>query len=296
MLWDYIVVGGGLAGSVVFNSLLEFNNALKILVIEAGPNVNDREDSSGPTRQTRLGVTSTGTMPARREIAAAVYSLDGITVLTDTLVEKVLLKQSSCSIPAAHGVRLTNGTEIRGREFILSAGAIRTPHLSMLSGIGPVDELAKRDIDVLIESPEVGKNFADHTLAAFVWKYGWGTPADFLVSTTVPKDGLATAIEIDEGVAPDPEQHPLLKQNRTFIEHVYQYFASSDGSVVEFAATGLLPTARGSITLASKNISDQPVIDPNYLGTEVDRYGFRKGLRLQIGFAGSNKTIISRES
>lgn len=40
MLWDYIVVGGGLSGSVVSNRLLEYNNALKILVIEAGPNAD----------------------------------------------------------------------------------------------------------------------------------------------------------------------------------------------------------------------------------------------------------------
>lgn len=41
MLWDYIVVGGGLSGSVVSNRLLEYNNSLNILVVEAGPNANN---------------------------------------------------------------------------------------------------------------------------------------------------------------------------------------------------------------------------------------------------------------
>lgn len=41
MLWDYIVVGGGLSGSVVSNRLLEYNNSLNIIVIEAGPNANN---------------------------------------------------------------------------------------------------------------------------------------------------------------------------------------------------------------------------------------------------------------
>lgn len=44
VLWDYIVVGGGLAGSVVSSRLLALDNAAKILVVEAGPNVANRTD------------------------------------------------------------------------------------------------------------------------------------------------------------------------------------------------------------------------------------------------------------
>lgn len=43
-IWDYIVVGGGLAGSVLSNQLLALNSSLRILVIEAGPNVDNRTD------------------------------------------------------------------------------------------------------------------------------------------------------------------------------------------------------------------------------------------------------------
>lgn len=44
VVWDYVVVGGGLAGTVVSNRLLALNSAAKILVIEAGPNVDNRTD------------------------------------------------------------------------------------------------------------------------------------------------------------------------------------------------------------------------------------------------------------
>lgn len=54
MLWDYIVVGGGLAGSVVSNRLLQYKPEAKILVVEAGPNVNDRPDIVYP------GMTTAG--------------------------------------------------------------------------------------------------------------------------------------------------------------------------------------------------------------------------------------------
>ncbi|KAL6786611.1 GMC oxidoreductase [Trichoderma sp. SZMC 28012] len=255
----------------------------------------------------------------RREIADNVFKLTGITVLTETLVSKVLLStpKSHNQAPEATGVQLANGTKIQGKEIILAAGAIRTAQLLMLSGIGPSDELHKFKIPVVLNQPDVGKNFADHGLFGALWalkdpsagyaigssnplfnepQYGYGTPADFLVSTGITdKAGLAAAIEKDEGKKPDPKTHPLLKQDRTFNEHVFQYAGTADGSAVTFALINLLPTSRGSVTLKSANINDVPNIDPNYHSTEVDKFVAREGIRLQIAFANSNRTVIGRD-
>lgn len=216
----------------------------------------------------------------------------------------------------ATGIKLANGTEYFGNEIIVSAGGLHSPQILMLSGIGPADQLKKHGIEVVVDSPDVGQNLADHPLGAFAWKvkdpedgwaigsgnplfdepqYSWGTPADFIVSTTVPKEGLAAAIEADEGAAPDWNTHPLLKENRTWSETVFQYGGAADGSLVAFGAIGLLVTSRGSVTLASASIGDKPLVDPNFFGTEVDRYAFREMLRLQIRFASSNETVIGRE-
>ncbi|KAI5920711.1 putative GMC oxidoreductase [Camillea tinctor] len=450
-LWDYIFVGGGLVASVISHRLLESDPHLKILVVEAGPNANDRSDIVWPNSNNLIGgdfdwkdvtvkqsnlddrilsyslgkalgggtvinaggwvrgdqfdldtwgsivddkrwsydgllpylkkseqfwskdinsdqhgqsgpcfvqsVTSTnrefplrdivlqswaelGINPrpgldanagnplgvgelqenkvnGRREIAAARYSLDGITVLTDTQVARVIIdNKGPGQSPTAVGIALADGSEIRGHETILSAGAIRTPQLLKLSGIGPAEELKKHGIPVVLDNPEVGENLADHGLFRFGYKvkdpsagwalgspnqlftqeqYGWGTPADFVVSTDVSKKGLAAAIAEDEGKAPDPSVHPLLSRERTFNEHVFIYAGAADGSVVSFATFTMLTTSRGSVKLASSNIQDAPLIDPNFLNTAVDRYVAREAVKLQVKFAASNATAIGRD-
>lgn len=68
----------------------------------------------------------------RRQIAAAVYPLDGITVLLNTQVAKVLTSKSDNGNLTANGVRLANGTEILGEEIIVSAGSSQLPFLHSL--------------------------------------------------------------------------------------------------------------------------------------------------------------------
>ncbi|KAI0474343.1 putative GMC oxidoreductase [Xylaria cf. heliscus] len=261
-----------------------------------------------------IGELQENRLNGRREIASAIYSLQNVTVLTNTSVEKILFEETPNGLSAV-GIKLENGTEIRSQEVILSAGAIRSPQILMLSGIGPADELKKFDIPVLLDQPAIGTSLADHGLFRHSWKlkdpsagwcpgsgnplfkqpqYGWGTPADFIVSSDVPKDGLADAIAADEGVTPDPATHPLL-QRRTFSEHLFMYAGAPDGSLVTFVLISLLTTSRGSIKLASGSIKDPPLIDPNFLGTAVDRYVARESLKLQIRFAGSNDTIIGKD-
>ncbi|KAK8015005.1 GMC oxidoreductase [Apiospora arundinis] len=445
MLWDYIIVGGGLSGSVVSNRLLQQDSSLKILLIEAGPNANDqnlwpnatntmggtydwdltsipqvhvdnrpitlaqgkalgggtlinmglwtRGDRSEydiwgetvgdkrwsydgllpymkktesywnqsinaqqhgyegkvhlqtptstnrtyPLRQKvlesweQIGVSALPSLDAnagditgvaefsecrdkgRRQTASAVYSLDGITVLTNTIVAKVLITGPEGS-PSASGIQLDNGTSILGKEVILATGAVHTPQLLMLSGIGPEAELSKHSIPVKKDLADVGKNYADHILSPSAWKVknpdqGWalgssnpvfksaanalGSPSDFVVTTSIKGEGLAKAIEADEGKAPSPD-HPLLR-NGAFFEHIMLYTGSTNGSRVSFSGISLSPTSRGSITLASANIHDSPVIDPKYLATAVDRYVYREGIRQEVAIAGGADTVLGRE-
>ncbi|KAJ4394059.1 hypothetical protein N0V93_003276 [Gnomoniopsis smithogilvyi] len=252
----------------------------------------------------------------RRQVAPAAYPLAGITVLLETMVAKILMQTQPNGTVIATGIQLANSTSFHGREIIISAGAYRSPQLLKLSGIGPASELTAHDIPVLVDNPDVGQHLIEHFAGTFYYKvrnasagwaigsgnpvldepqYGLGLAVDFNVQTDVPKEGLAHAIELDEGYKPDILTHPLLKYNRTFSEYLLLMAGAADGSRVLFGSTGLLPTSRGSVKLASGHVSDTPLINPNYLGTHVDRYVMRHMMRTQARFAGSNATIVGRE-
>ena len=89
----------------------------------------------------------------------------------------------------ATGVELeTEGEKftVEGEEIVLSAGAVGSPHMLMLSGVGPGDHLAEFGIPLVADLPGVGKNLRDHPLAWVTWR----TREDF------PLDGVAPRMQV----------------------------------------------------------------------------------------------------
>ena len=101
----------------------------------------------------------------------------------------------------------------------------------------------------------------------------------------MPTIGLKAALEKDEGTVSD--DHPLLHPPRSHFETFVVYAGANggdpvipmDGSHIATRVVGLLPSSRGTVSLASSNAADDPVIDPNYYATEMDRHVIRSGLR-----------------
>ncbi|KAF2871946.1 putative glucose dehydrogenase [Massariosphaeria phaeospora] len=242
----------------------------------------------------------------KRQIASSTYPLDGVKVLTDTLVHRIILSKDN----VAEGVELANGERHSikpGGQVILSAGAYRTPQLLMLSGIGDPDHLSEHGIQTAVNLPEVGKNLHDHMVLFRYWKlrhpeqgialgspsfsgpnYEKGGPVDWIVTSPIPLAPLKAAIERDEG--PVTEDHALLKGPRSHLEMnlLYAVFAAEsqglqiplDGKSIMTFYMGCLPTSRGSITLGSSDPAVAPVIDPNYYATETDKHVMREGFHM----------------
>jgi choline dehydrogenase-like flavoprotein len=98
----------------------------------------------------------------KRQLATDAYPLDGIKVLTDTLVKRVIVEQND-GRRVATAVELASGEVLTSRkEIIISAGAYRTPQVLLLSGIGSPAELKKHAIEQVVDLAEVGKNLHDH--------------------------------------------------------------------------------------------------------------------------------------
>ncbi|PQE30232.1 glucose dehydrogenase protein [Rutstroemia sp. NJR-2017a WRK4] len=268
-----------------------------------GVNYNSDANSGSPQG---LGELVENRKDGQRQLASSAFPLNGVKVMASTLVARVLI-DSHGATPRATGVELADGSKIAAaKEVIVSAGAYRTPQILLLSGIGPSKELAAHDIQQVVDAPYVGKNLHDHMSVAQWWKlknpeagyalgsplfsnpnFAKGTPMDWIVTLTVPHDGLKDALIKDEGSESVDDTHPLLNPPRSHVECFTVYVGANqsnpvipmDGSHITTVVFGGLPTSRGSITLASTDPTAAPVIDPNYFSTDLDRYVLRTGMR-----------------
>ena len=138
--------------------------------VNAGSTAN--KDFNG-ANQDGVGFYQVTQKDGRRCSAADAYlhpakDRPNLTVKTDALATSVLIEGGH-----AVGVRyLQRGTEHVARansEVILCGGAINSPQLLMLSGIGPADHLRDHDIRVIVDSPGVGANLSDHPIVTALW-------------------------------------------------------------------------------------------------------------------------------
>ena len=230
-----------------------------------------------------------------------------LTLLTDSTVRRVIFEGSRAvgvEFDDANGRRQT----VRAaREVVLCAGAVNTPQLLMLSGIGDEKELSEFGIGVTHHSPEVGKNLLDHLVATL----GFDVREDSLFTAEKPLElanyllrrrGMLTSNvgeaygfvrSRDDLDLPDIEliwaPAPFFDQG---IGEPYTGHAIATGPVL------LKPRSSGTITLRSADPAAKPIIDPRYLSDPdgIDRHAMMAGLRVTATIAGSPalKDIIGR--
>ena len=231
---------------------------------------------------------------ASRQHAAICYNLKGVHVMTNTVVERVLIEDSQ-----ATGIQLSSGQTLKAsKEVVLSCGALRTPQLLLLSGIGPKSELSKFDIKQVVELP-VGQNLQDHGSINIVWKlktsddgyalgspafnkpeYAAGNPMDWFATAAAPDEDLQKAASVDNTTfEPGPRTDYEVTVMYAVTAAAPVEIAPMDGTHITTGVVCMSPTSRGVLTLASNKATDNPIIDPRYLTTEHDRVVIRAGMR-----------------
>jgi len=228
-----------------------------------------------------------------RQPSHLAYSLAGVDVRTETTVHRVLFESSAAQNSRATSILLADGRQIKARkEIILASGALRTPQLLQLSGVGPAALLSRHSIPLIYDSPKVGANLIDHYAIFQLFKlrgperglslghpkladpaFVKGLPADWIVNEALPAKTLTQALAEDGDTL---DTRGLSEPGRTHVETMIVYASlapgvPSDGTYISTSLMLTLPTSRGSVTLASASPNDPPLIQTNYFTTSTDQ-------------------------
>jgi choline dehydrogenase len=224
----------------------------------------------------------------------------GLTVLTGATARRVAIHNH-----AVTGVEYTDAegrrTIAQSPSVVLCAGTLRTPHLLMLSGIGPADELAAQGIEVVTDLPGVGHNLQDHPIVSAGWPVTRGeTWADatspdnterYATSRRGPLASIGQAAAFlrcgPDAPAPDIQLTPMLMDFTTMSLRGFSCIV-----------TLLTPESRGSVRLRPGDPHAAPLVDPAYLTDEADAARMIEGIRraLNLGSTPSMRAFIGPEN
>jgi len=243
-------------------------------------------------------------------------------IATGQTVTKIIFDTNAAE-PTATGVEMaaSKASPVRylvkaKKEIILSAGALQTPQILKLSGLGPAAELKAHGIKVIKDLAGVGENLADHlcsiicfetklkslqylfhplnSLPALIeWlRFGTGAMTTNVAETgcflrTADRDDAPASLKQNDmssgPTAPDLE---VLIGPLSYIDHG-RNIAPMNKEYFSIGPIMLRPTSRGTVTLNSSSPFDAPIMHANYLATQHDRDMMTYGMRLARSIAES---------
>ncbi len=235
-------------------------------------------------------------------------SRSNLTIHADTLATSIVIEGGR-----AVGVRYRSDGKDQvaraEREVLLAAGAIGSPHLLLLSGVGPADELRAAGVGVAADVPGVGKNLQDHLLVAVAHRdkariTGGITPVNlvgWLARYLLTRRGpLASNVAESGGFVrtrggqprPNLQFHflPVGTAQESFDDQIFD----PKGHAFSILPTLLYPASRGEIKLKTRNPADAPAIDPKYLSAPEDLDDLVEGVKLATAVAGHSSLDHAR--
>lgn len=271
---------------------------------EAGlPVVEDINSAFGEA----IGYNPRNIWNGRRQSAADAFlkpvrSRANLRIVTDTVVERVIFDGRR-----AAGLVLRDGSGSRtvgaGKDIVLSLGAIETPKLLQLSGVGPAEHLAGLGLKVVVDSPDVGANLIDHygTMMQFNVArgsdnrqfQGWRLYANVLRQQLLGSGPMSRcSFEVGARIKSDPDRE--LPDVQIFMGPFTQDFRKRPEIVMldrpgaSAAVSVMRPESRGSLRIAGSDPASPPHIALAFLETQRDCEALLEGIRRLRGlFAGA---------
>ncbi|WP_114287800.1 GMC family oxidoreductase [Candidatus Halocynthiibacter alkanivorans] len=215
-----------------------------------------------------------------------IKSRRNLTVRTGVEVTRLLLENADSL--SCVGVEIREGEQrisLSAGEVILAAGAINSPKILQLSGIGPAAHLHAVGVEVKQDLPGVGANLQDHLQIRAVYKFKGAKSLNTMAGSLwgKAKIGLEYALKRSGPMSMAPSQlgaftrsdpgqaHPNLEYHVQPLS--LEAFGQPLHSFPAFTVSvcNLNPTSRGTVKIASSDPADAPLIAPNYLSTDADR-------------------------
>jgi choline dehydrogenase len=192
----------------------------------------------------------------------------------------------------ATGVRYRHGgvghTVRARREVILSAGAIGSPHLLLLSGIGPARHLKEHGVEVILDSPNVGRGLQDHPNVPVMWHIpgkkaiweGFGR-LNAVLWQLLGRGPLASNLAEAGGFVRTSPNAPApdLQYHVVAAPYLDQGLRDPNTRTLSVLISPLRIVSRGSVGLLSADPAHKPAVDPAYLADESDMELFLRGIR-----------------
>jgi choline dehydrogenase len=264
---------------------LRHRNPLSGVFIEAAVQAGHprTDDFNGP-RQRGFGYYQVTQRNGQRCSSSVAYlrpamKRPNLTVLTHAHVTRLLMDgRRAAGVEYVHRLRHRKAA---GGHVVLAGGAINSPQLLMLSGIGPAAELSKLGIELLHDLPGVGKNLQDHLdictlvhcrepitydqisefFAGLRYLFGRKGPA----SSNIAESGGFVVSRHATDDRPDIQMHFV----PAFLDDHGRNLLPGHGMTIH--ACALRPESRGELILQSADPAQAPLLQPNYLEREYDR-------------------------
>jgi choline dehydrogenase len=258
----------------------------------AAAGVAPTDDFNGP-RQEGAGIYQVTQRGGRRHSAAAAFlrpalARPNLEVRTGAHAARIVFEgDRAAGVEFLHdGLRKT--ARCAG-EVVLCGGAVHSPQLLLLSGVGPAGPLKALGIPVVADRAGVGENLHDHPIVGARWRLRRGRSLmsaeapDSVLAYLLWRRGMLTSIVAEAGLFtttrpgatwPDLQFHcaPVLFEDHGFKAPTEHGFS--------LGPTLVRPLSRGRLTLRSADPLDAPAIDPNYLADRADVATLVEGLKL----------------
>ncbi len=224
------------------------------------------EDTNGAA-QDGVAYVDLNTKDGKRHSTAVAFLQPALERPNLTLITNARVHRVEIADGRAQGVTYMQEGELRTvtatKEVLVCGGAIESPRILMLSGIGAKDELEAIGVPVKLDLPGVGKNLHDHTLCPVIYEGAKEIPPPSDMSITVLHAHLFAK---SDPVLPGIDMQPLFF-------HVPYYTPEQEkptGNAYTLLASGVRPTSRGAIKLTSADPEASLEINPEVLQTQYD--------------------------